>query len=323
MPSPLDRFKKAKQPPKPYLKAEDANALDAETVAAALGLALERQGRHVELENGMRGTDRGGRMVWCHRDGTGIGDNCALAQTVLGLAFRQALELLLSGDVRTPQPAAPRAPAAFLTLPGSTPEHRQAGRAYLAGRGVSAAALDAAEACGMLCYCAGGVLFVGRDEAGQPHSATRRGYLPGDPRPKRDLAGTDKSCPAYIPGQPNELWIVEGGVDALALMTLHPCSYPSVLVTGGVHVTSWLDNPRVQARLKRLWRCTVAGEREKDAETQTRTDEQRQKLMTRLQKLVPDVDVSLWMPPTGCKDLGEMLSSVAPPDSMKNDTENY
>lgn len=63
----------------------------------------------------------------------------------------------------------------------------------------------------MLDYCAGGVLFVGRDEAGQPRSATRRGYLANDPNPKRDLKGTDKGWPAYIPGQPGDLWVVEGG----------------------------------------------------------------------------------------------------------------
>lgn len=320
MPSPLDRFKKARQPPKPFLRAEDANALDAEAVAAVLGLALEQQGRHYELSNGMRGTMHE-RLVWCHKDGTGIGDNCALAQLIAGVPFRGALELLLSAARPTPAPRPARAPAAVLRLPESTVEHKAAGRAYLASRGVASAALDAAEACGMLGYSYGAVLFIGRDADGQPRSTTRRGYLPSDPRPKRDLAGTDKSWPAYVPGQPNELWIVEGGVDALALMTLNPGSHPSVLITGGVHVTSWLDNPHIQVRLKRLWRCVVASEREKDAETQARTDEQRRRLVDRLQEHVPDV--SIWMPPASRKDLGEMLSSVAPPDSMKNDTENY
>lgn len=314
MPSPLDRFKRPKQQPKPFLRAEDANALDAETVAAVLGLTIKRQGRHYELENGMRGTDREGRLVWCHKDGTGIGDNCALAQTVACVPFRSALELLLTSDVPTPQPMRARAPTAVLRLPECTEAHRQAGRAYLSARGVATAALDAAERCGMLAYCAGGVLFVGRDADGTPRSATRRGYRPTDPTPKRDLAGTDKSWPAYVPGQPNELWIVEGGVDALALMTRHPCSYPSIIITGGVHVTSWLENPRVVTRLGKLWRCTVAGEREKDEETQARTDEQRQKLMKRLGELVPEV--TLWTPPAGVKDLGEMLSSAATLDSI-------
>lgn len=319
MTSPLARFKKPKQPAKPFLQSEDANALDAETVAAALGLHIERQGRHYELSDGTRGTDKAGRLVWCHRDGTGIGDNLALVQTVAGLGFRAALELLLSDSVPRPQPAVVRAPAAVLRLPIGTAAHRQAGRAYLARRGVSSDAMAAAEACGMLGYSAGAVLFIGRDADGKPRSATRRGYLPSDPTPKRDLSGTDKSWPAYIPGQPNELWVVEGGVDALAVMTLRPRSYPSIIITGGVHVTSWLENPRVQARLARLWRCTVAGEREKDAETQARTDAQRQKLVEHLQKHVPEV--TAWMPPEGRKDLGEMLSSVAPLDSMKNDKE--
>lgn len=320
MPSPLDRFKRPKKPPQPFLRADDANALDAEVVAAALGLTVKRQGRHYELSDGKRGTDRDGRLVWCHKDGTGIGDNCALAQAVAGVPFRSALELLLAADVPTPQPVRASAPTAVLRLPEGTETHRQAGRAYLVGRGVAPTALDAAEACGMLAYCAGAVLFVGRDEAGQPRSATRRGYLQTDPTPKRDLAGTDKGWPAYVPGQPNELWVVEGGVDALALMTLHPCSYPSILVTGGVHVTSWLENPRVQARLKKLWRCTVAGEREKDESTQARTDEQRKRLVERLRQLVPDVNI--WVPPAGRKDLGEMLTSVAAPVSWDN-TETY
>lgn len=320
MPSPLDRFKRPKQPRKPFLRAEDANALPAEVVAAALGLGIKSQGRHCELENGIRGTDKGQRMVWCHKDSSPIGDNCALAQAVAGVPFRAALELLLAGDVPAPRPVATRAPTAVLRLPEGTEAHRQAGRAYLSARGVSSAALDAAEDCGMLCYCPGGVLFVGRDADGQPRSATRRGYLPTDPRPKRDLSGTDKSWPAYVPGQPGELWVVEGGVDALALMTLHPCSYPSIIITGGVHVMSWLDNAHVQGRLERLWRCTVAGEWEKDQETQARTAAQRKKLMERLREHVPEVKT--WMPPAGRKDLGEMLTSVAAPVSWDN-TETY
>lgn len=315
----LSRFKKPKRQSTSFLLADDANALDAETVAAALGLAIERQGRHYELENGMRGTDRG-HLVWCHKDGTGIGDNCALAQLVAGVPFRQALELLLV-SVNLPAPKLARAPAiaTVLRLPEGTVEHRTAGREYLVGRGVSAAALDVGEKCGMLMYSAGAVLFVGRDVEGKPRSATRRGYLPDDPTPKRDFSGTDKSWPAFISGQSSELWIVEGGADALAMLTMRPFNYPSILVSGGVHVTSWLDNPVVQQRLRNVDEVVVAGEWEKDAETQSRTDAQRQKLTERLRKLVPNVEV--WMPREDHKDLAEMLSSVAPLDSLTNDRE--
>lgn len=91
----MDRFKRRKTPPQAFLRADDANALNAESVAAALGLSVSLQGRHVELENGIRGTYQTDKLVWCFKDGTGIGDNCALVMTVANLAFREALELLL------------------------------------------------------------------------------------------------------------------------------------------------------------------------------------------------------------------------------------
>lgn len=310
MPSPLDRFKRPKQPPKPFLRADDANALDALTVASALGLGIVRQGRHYELETGVRGTDLGGRMVWCHKDGSGIGDNCALVQDATGLAFRPALELLLG--VEAPRPQAPRETASklHLRLPRGTEADRAAGRQYLASRGVAEHALDLAERCGYLSYATAAVLFVGRDEDQRPRSATRRGYLPGDPTPKRDLTGSEKAnWPGVLPGDVSEVWVVEGGVSALALLTLHQTPAPTVLVTGGVHVRGWLDNPHHRALLAKAKRVVVAGERERDGETQARTDAARQRLVEALYLQVSQVEI--WMPPEGLKDLGEVLVSGA------------
>lgn len=321
MPSPLSRFKKPKQSSKPFLRAETANALRAEAVADALGLGLEVQGRHVELENGIRGTYKP-ELVWCAKDGTGLGDNCALVMQLAGVDFRRALELLLGHAAASPAVYTQPAPVCkVLRIPSGSVEDRQRGREYLLGRGISINALNVAEQCGMLQYAPGAVLFLGRDGAGQPRSATRRGYLPEDPMPKRDLSGTDKSWPAVIPGLSSELWIVEGGADALAMLTLRPFNYPSLLVTGGVHVTSWLDNPQVQQHLRNAAEVVVAGEWEKDQVTQSRTDSQRQKLTERLRKLVPTVNVEVWMPREEHKDLAEMLSSVAPLDSLTNDKE--
>ncbi len=321
MPGPLSRFKKPKQSSKPFLRAETARALSAEAVADALGLGLELQGRHVELQNGIRGTYKP-ELVWCAKDGTGIGDNCALVMQVAGVDFRRALELLLGHAAANPVVYTQPAPVCkVLRIPSSSAEDRQSGREYLCGRGISTTALDVAETCGMLRYAPGAVLFVGLHEDGQPRSATRRGYLLDDPMPKRDCSGTDKSWPAFIHGLSSELWIVEGGADALAMLTLRPFNYPSLLVTGGVHVTSWLDNPVVQQRLRNTDSIVIAGEWEKDQLTQSRTDSQRQKLTERLGKLVPTANVEVWMPREEHKDLAEMLSSVAPLDSLTNDKE--
>lgn len=300
----LDRFRKPKsESQKAFLRSADANILSAEQVADALNLRIAvTQGRHVELENGMRGTYKTPHLLWCHKDGTGIGDNCALAVTVTGMSFRAALELLLGHTASGVSQYAVSAPARrVLHIPYT--EDADRGREYLYKRGISATAVAIAEACGMLRYTSGAVLFVGYDELGKAKSATRRGYLDTDCTPKRDLSGTDKSWPAIIAGLTDEIWLVEGGVDALSAMTLQPDSYPSLVVTGGVHVTSWLDNPHVLERIKRHRLCVVAGEREKDPATQARTDMQRQQLMKRLQE---HIDVELWMPPEGFKDLGQL-----------------
>jgi len=304
MTSCLDRFKRPKQPPKPWLTAEAANALDAESVAAALGLGIEQQGKHYECtETGIRGTEKDGRMVWCDKDGAGIGDTWALAQYVTGLPFRESLELLLGKSA--PRPAAQSAPKRprHLRMPRGTEADRKAGRAYLVGRGIAPAAMDAAEACGMLRYVACAVLFVGYDGR-QPKSATRRGYMAGDPMPKRDLSGSDKRYPAIIPGDPDTVWIVEGGADALAVLSLY-LHVPTVIVSGGAGCRGFLGMQHVQTRLERAQTVMVATEREKDSETQTRTDAQHQEQAALARAWC--ADVRLWTPPDGCKDLAAQL----------------
>ncbi len=303
MSSPLDRFKRPRQPPKPWLTAEAANALDAESIAAALGLSIEQQGRHCECtETGIRGTDKGGRLVWCDKAGAGIGDTCALAQYITGLPFREALELLLGETAPRTAVARPTVPR-HLRMPRGTEADRTAGRAYLVGRGIAPPAMDAAEACGMLRYVAGAVLFVGYDGR-QPKSATRRGYLAGDPMPKRDLAGTDKSFPAILPGDPATVWIVEGGADALAVLSLY-LPAPTVIVSGGAGCRSFLGMQHVRARLGRAHTVMVALERETDADTQARTDAQHHAQAALIRAWC--ADVRMWTPPAGRKDLADTL----------------
>lgn len=158
----------------------------------------------------------------------------------------------------------------------------------------------------MLSYTTGAVLFVGVDAEQKPRSVTRRGYTANDTTPKRDLAGSDKAYPPVVPGCAGEVWVVEGGLDALALLTKHGVAAPNVIVTGGVNVTRWLENPDICGILSKAWRCTVAGENEKNAKVQQENDEQRLALIAQLKQHVPDV--ALWMPPDGVKDLGELLT---------------
>lgn len=303
----LDHFKKRHHTSPARLPVEVARGLDAEAVAHHLGLQIHRQGRHVELANGMRGTDKGGRMVWCHRDGTGIGDNLALVQAVLGLRFKPALECL-AGQAAMPVTPRVSAPPRRLRLPRGAEADRIAGRAYLYSRHIAPSALDTAEACGMLRYIPGAVLFVGYD-GDQPRSATRRGYLSADPVPKRDLAGSDKAYPPILPGCPETVWVVEGGADALALHTLYPDNPPTVIVSGGSGCMAWIEQSHIQILLAAAFSVIVARDRESNAETQARTDAQHLRQVDWLRALTDDV--RLWLPPPGIKDLADLLKREA------------
>jgi hypothetical protein len=226
-----------------------------------------------------------------------------------GALFRDAVFSLTGGAALVQRVQPPEPPPAALALPPFKPHQRSAGRAYLAGRGISPATLDAAEAAGMLRYALDAVLFVGYDEAGQPRSATKR-MIDDDATPnKRDLRGSVKAFCPVLPGDPATLWIVEGGTDALAVQDREGRGgkpAPTVIVTGGAGVRSFLDRPVIHALLRKAARVVIACENEKDTETQARTDAHHAQQRDRVCRIAPGAAVQLWHPPAGCKDVAQL-----------------
>jgi hypothetical protein len=287
----------------------------------AHGFTVKREGRHASVRNGSgdevyRLTQTSGRWVWCDLYGQNGGDVIALVRDMApGTSFRDAVFELTGGAalvqrVQAPKPApeSPPTSPSPLTLPLCQPHQRSAGRAYLAGRGISPATLDAAEAAGMLRYASGAVLFVGYDEARQPRSVTQR-LIHDDAIPnKRDLRGSVKAFCPILPGDPQTVWIVEGGTDALAVQDREggDGQPPTVIVTGGAGVRSFLDQPAIQALLRKAARVVIACENEKDAETQARTDAHHAQQRDRVCGIAPGADVQLWRPPAGCKDVAQL-----------------
>lgn len=299
----LAHFRKSKTAPKPWLVASDAVLLSAEQIASILGIGIKTQGRHCELDNGIRGTLVDGRMVWCANDSTGIGDNLALAQHLTNLEFRAALELLL-GDASTcsqvrmqPQHVPP-----VLRLPIGSEQDSQNGRRYLLDRGISAEVIARAEECGMLRYAPGAVLYVGYNQS-QPASATRRGYLAGDPIPKRDLRGSNKAYPAILPGGSGPIWIVEGGADALALQAMSQ-ELPTVIVSGGAGCWAWTSTAHIVTMLRTASEVVIACDNETSAEIQARIDSQHEHQANLVREHCNNV--TLWHPPCEYKDLADM-----------------
>jgi hypothetical protein len=294
-----DRVKARELDPTPYLESQ--------------GFTVKPEGRHMSVKvNGdevYRVTCKpGGHYVTCDKYGNGIGDNIALVKEIEpGTRYADAIYKLHGDPTVEPRqrPAAPhRTPP---RIPAGGPIEQTQGRNYLRGRGISQETITHAEKSGMIQYCDGGVLFVGRDDSGKAQNVTRRTTNEMAPILKRDLKGSDKQFAPILPGDPAKVWIVEGGADALALHDIAKRSNqpaPTVIVSGGANVRSFLENPSVQAIIKKAEKVTICKENEKNEEAKAKADAGHQKQADRVQELTGR-EPALWTPPPQDKDLAE------------------
>jgi len=294
---------------------QSARQLDPTAYLEGHGYTVRREGRHLSVRIGgdevYRMTRRhDGCWLWCDRRGAYGGDNIDLVREIEpGTSYAEAVYRLLGMPTVLQRPSEPpkRQPP---QLPAQGPAARERGRIYLQSRGISQDTIDYAERAGMVRYADGGVLFVGYDDAGRAQNITRRAVSPDDPVQKRDLRGSDKSYPPILPGDPAVVWIVEGGVDALALHDFlrrvgERERLPTVIVSGGAHVRSFLEREHVQSILRQAESVVVVGENEKDPETQAKTDEGHQKQAQRVAEITGR-EARQWKPPSDAKDLAEL-----------------
>lgn len=294
-----------------------ARAVDPTDYLQSRGFVVRQDGRrHLSVRDRgdevMRVTLRAdGHWVACDRYENGIGDNIALVRELEpGLSFVEAVHRLHAAQLvpieRRPVAPVRRAP----TLPSFNDDDIRRGREYLARRGISGETIAEAERQGLVRYTGGAVLFVGYDAAGVPWNVTRRATDPAAPVQKRDLSGTDKGKAQILRGPDQDmLFIVEGGVDALALHDMYRRrgKRPSTaIISGGSGVRAYLEDARVLELLAGSRRVVIAGENERNAEVQARTDAQRLALQERVQQLAPHAQVIVKPPPEGCKDLAEV-----------------
>ena len=294
---------------------QSARELDPTAYLEASGYTVKREGRHLSVRAGgdeaYRVTrQQDGRWLWCDRYGNDGGDNIDLVREIEpGTGYAEAVYRLSGAPTvrQQPRPSEPKRQPPQLPAQGLAA--REHGRDYLKGRGITPDTIEHAEKAGMVRYADGGVLFVGYDRTGTAQNATRRAIAPADPVQKRDLRGSDKSYPPILPGDPAKVWIVEGGPDALALHDIAKRSGqqpPTVIVSGGANVRSFLERDDVQAILKRAERVTVAGENEKNPDAQAKADAGHQKQAQRVAEITGR-EVRQWTPkPEQGKDLADM-----------------
>jgi hypothetical protein len=290
-----------------------ARQLDPTTYLENQGFTVKTEGRHMSvLVNGdevYRVTCKpGGHYVTCDKYGNGIGDNIALVKEIEpGTRYADAIYKLHGDPTVEPRqrPVAPRRTPP--NIPTGGPIEQSQGRNYLKGRGISQDTITHAEKSGMVQYCEGGVLFVGRDTNGKPQNVTRRAIDQTDPVQKRDFKGSDKQYPPILPGDPAKVWIVEGGADALALHDIARRSSqqpPTVIISGGATVRSFFDNPDVREIIKKAEKITICKENEKNEVAKARAEAGHQKQADRVQELTGR-EPFLWTPPPQDKDLAE------------------
>ena len=318
-----------------------ARTVDPTDALEAAGFRVKRVGRYLSVRDGdgderyRVNQDTDGHYVACDKYGGGVGDNVALIRDAIpGLSYPDALDML--NRRRAPAVAARHDEKKKLpqqkpfTMPDASASWDDMGRRYLRKRQISEKTIKKAEAAGMVRFTQGAVVFVGRDQRGQPKSGAMRSIenplLPppwkGD-RNKSNRAGIKTSAyTPVLPGDPSQVWLVEGGVDALAVHDLHERAglpVPTVIVTNGCGNRSFITAADGRARevLAAASTIRIALDRELDEygypddEKQARTNAAHEDQGAAIQEEFPDKEVRYSMPPPQNKDLAEMLLKVS------------
>jgi hypothetical protein len=343
------RFKKASAAKKAAAEPPQPRRFDDDTVRAARNVdivpllqrrygekavQLSNEGKRLSVQGVLRADLKDNTWVACDWLGEGIGDPIALTMHLDDVDFPTAVRQLTGMPAVQPRPVAQ--PAAsydikYPKLPAVASIER--GREYLTvTRGISASSVRAAEDAGVIRYSDHGVLFLGRDQTSERksvRSATMRYFEPvemnGDMVSKRDFKHSDKSFPAFLPGDPGRVIVVEGAINALAvrdIVTRRGEPAPTVVASGGVGMIAWTRNATIQAMLMAADNVEIWGENERgrdgqsDAKKQERTDSLRTKLAVSIGMLTGRPPALIY-PPLEHKDAADWLQSGNPKNQRK------
>lgn len=282
----------------------------------SFGAKIEHHGKHYVVLLGKEEyrltKNEEGKWLWCDKYASRGGDNLSFFNEIRNLSLSETVKLLsekagtsVGERHQTPGIVAQRYRP---VIPPPDAVKRDAGRAYLRRRGITQRVIEDAEAQGALAYGTGEVFFVGRDEERVLRSATSRAYFEGAKKPKRDVAGSDKTYPTILRGRPETIWIVEGGVDGLALWTAADRARtprPTVIVSGGIGIKKWTKNKQVQEILGNAKAVFFARDREEDEKKQEQINKIANRTKLQIMPLLQGAKFVEWWPPQGYKDLAD------------------
>lgn len=254
-----------------------------------------------------------------------VGDNISLVRHFYGTSFQEAVQRLenlpqaaLENYRRDGQKTARRREYPY--EPPTSQTAREAGLAYLERRGVSPEIAAITEDAGTLGFapgtqvCAPALLFKGYDETGRIRYIAKR--LISAPRTydrgsKFDMSGSSKSFVPFFQGNPDEVFITEGGVNLLSILQLRSPRLPTVIMSGGSGNIHFIKSPLVQDILRGGKRIYIMGER--DFLRDGSINPYSLKGWDKLKKLAEDFtgeNVPIVYPPENAKDINDWLVTI-------------
>lgn len=224
-----------------------------------LGYHLKRVGSYYTTRemDSLRIRDR---RTWYRYSESVGGDAIEFLRHFHDMSFPEAVRFLLKFNgypvgspdlppLRKTRPPPQRERPVFILPPANGNNDRV--YAYLRGRGIAPGVIDGFIAAGLL-YEDGeyhNCVFVGRDSAGKPVFAAKRGTYDSIPF-KRDVAGSDKKTAFRLPCNPVLDWVAvfEAPIDLMSWLTLYGQSNAVALC--GLHdspLETYLnDNPHIR-----------------------------------------------------------------------------
>ena len=238
-----------------------ANDTDLPDLLAYLGYQVRRISSYYTTRemDSLRIRDR---RTWYRYSESVGGDAIEFLRHFHDMSFPEAVRFLLKFNgypvgspdlppLRKTRPPPQRERPVFILPPANGNNDRV--YAYLRGRGIAPGVIDGFIAAGLL-YEDGeyhNCVFVGRDSAGKPVFAAKRGTYDSIPF-KRDAAGSDKRIAFRLPYNPALDWVAvfEATIDLMSWLTLHEQPMSNAVALCGLHdapLETYLhDNPHIR-----------------------------------------------------------------------------
>lgn len=244
------------------------------------------------------------------------GDNISLIMELLHVSFPDAVNILTRSEHKYTSPSRSKnstlsTAVRHIILPQPDFQTLPLIYQYLSSiRGITISTINFAKAVGFIQFISTGVVFCGYDHQHRLRNADFRAAFDYVQPQKRCFYGSDKHYPPILPGTAQrKVWIVEGGMDALALRDCalrQQVSPPVIIVSGGANVCICFDNPNVQAILQQAIKVTVAFDHETSQGVQKVTNAAHAKQLECISSIVRTECLIDTFMPAQDKDLASM-----------------